>query len=796
MNRMASMPMVALRGMTIMPEMVVHFDISRKRSIEAVQEAMAGDQKIFLIAQRDIEVDNPEMKDLYRVGTVATVKQILKLPKQIIRVLVSGEERAVLEHLEVSDPYMRGYIKILDEETPLLTGELNIEAMVRGLREMYVEYAMRNPKITKDMVNQIQQITDLRKMVNQVAANLPIAYTDLQEILEETDFMKQYELLAFKLVNEVQIMNIRDEIQNKVKERVDKHQREYILREELKLIREELGDDTTLSDAEEFANAVEALEAPEEVKEKLRKEVRRFKNSLQSPAEAGVVRTYIETMLEMPWDKRAEDFTDLTYAKNLLEEEHYGLEEVKERVLEFLAVRALTKKGDSPILCLVGPPGTGKTSIARSLAKALKKPYVRISLGGVRDEAEIRGHRKTYVGAMPGRIANGIKAAGVKNPLLLLDEIDKVSTDYKGDTFSALLEVLDSEQNNKFRDHYLEVPLDLSEVTFVTTANTLQTIPRPLLDRMEVIEISSYTENEKLHIAEEHLIPKQLERHGLTKDQLTISKGVVWKMARNYTKEAGVRQLEREIGNICRKAAKEIFEHDKKRIQVTERNLVKYLGKEKYTYQMANAEDEVGIVRGLAWTSVGGDTLQIEVNVMPGKGEIMLTGQLGDVMKESARTGISYIRSISEAQNVPADFFEKHDIHIHIPEGAVPKDGPSAGITMATAMFSAITGKKVCADLAMTGEITLRGRVLPIGGLKEKLLAAKNAGIHTVLVPKENTKDVEEISSEITKGLEIIPVAHMREVLEHAICVEKDVCEGVEDCYEKDVCAGSEICAE
>ena len=788
--------MVALRGMTIMPEMVVHFDISRKRSIEAVQEAMAGDQKIFLIAQRDIEVDNPEMKDLYRVGTVATVKQILKLPKQIIRVLVSGEERAVLEHLEVSDPYMRGYIKILDEETPLLTGELNKEAMVRGLREMYVEYAMRNPKITKDMVNQIQQITDLRKMVNQVAANLPIAYTDLQEILEETDFMKQYELLAFKLVNEVQIMNIRDEIQNKVKERVDKHQREYILREELKLIREELGDDTTLSDAEEFANAVEALEAPEEVKEKLRKEVRRFKNSLQSPAEAGVVRTYIETMLEMPWDKRAEDFTDLTYAKNLLEEEHYGLEEVKERVLEFLAVRALTKKGDSPILCLVGPPGTGKTSIARSLAKALKKPYVRISLGGVRDEAEIRGHRKTYVGAMPGRIANGIKAAGVKNPLLLLDEIDKVSTDYKGDTFSALLEVLDSEQNNKFRDHYLEVPLDLSEVTFVTTANTLQTIPRPLLDRMEVIEISSYTENEKLHIAEEHLIPKQLERHGLTKDQLTISKGVVWKMARNYTKEAGVSQLEREIGNICRKAAKEIFEHDKKRIQVTERNLVKYLGKEKYTYQMANAEDEVGIVRGLAWTSVGGDTLQIEVNVMPGKGEIMLTGQLGDVMKESARTGISYIRSISEAQNVPADFFEKHDIHIHIPEGAVPKDGPSAGITMATAMFSAITGKKVCADLAMTGEITLRGRVLPIGGLKEKLLAAKNAGIHTVLVPKENTKDVEEISSEITKGLEIIPVAHMREVLEHAICVEKDVCEGVEDCYETDVCAGSEICAE
>ena len=570
---------------------------------------------------------------------------------------------------------------------------------------------------------------------------MPLDYRELQEILEELDFDRRYELISFKLVNEMQIMNIRDEIQMKVKERVDKHQREYILREQLKLIREELGEDTTISDAEEFAQK----------------------------AEAGVIRKYIETMLEMPWNKRAEDFTDIAYAKELLEAEHYGLEEVKERVLEFLAVRALTKKGDSPILCLVGPPGTGKTSIARSLAKALKKPYVRISLGGVRDEAEIRGHRKTYVGAMPGRIANGIKSAGVKNPLLLLDEIDKVSTDYKGDTFSALLEVLDSEQNNRFRDHYLEVPVDLSEVTFVTTANSLQTIPRPLLDRMEVIEVSSYTENEKLHIATEHLIPKQLERHGLTKEQLTISKGVIWKIAQNYTKEAGVRQMEREIGNICRKAAREIYEHDKKRVQVTERNIEKYLGKEKYTYQMANAEDEVGIVRGLAWTSVGGDTLQIEVNVMPGKGEIILTGQLGDVMKESAQAGSSYIRSISSKYKVAEDFFEKHDIHIHIPEGAVPKDGPSAGITMATAMLSAITDKKVRADLAMTGEITLRGRVLPIGGLKEKLLAAKNAGIRTVLVPRENKKDVDELSSEITKGLEIIPVSQMEEVLKIAL---------------------------
>ena len=773
MNReIKSLPMVALRGMTIMPEMVVHFDVSREKSIAAIQEAMAGDQKIFLVAQRSIETDDPIQEDVYEVGTVGTIKQIMKLPKHIVRVLVSGETRGILKQLQQDTPYLQAEVEVIDESDLVIQDDLNGEAMARSLKDTFLDYAARNGKMSKEAVAEILEIKSLKKLVDEIAANTPFYYVDQQEILGKVDFWERYETLAFKLVNEVQIMDIKDELQQKVKERVDKHQKEYILREQLKLIREELGDDSTLYDAEEFEKAAKNLKAPKEVNEKLKKEISRFKSSLNSPAESGVIRTYIETLLEMPWDKAGKDNQDIKYAEEVLEADHYGLEQVKERILEFLAVRSLTKKGESPILCLVGPPGTGKTSIARSLAKALKKPYVRISLGGVRDEAEIRGHRKTYVGAMPGRIANGIRQAGVKNPLMLLDEIDKVSTDYKGDTFSALLEVLDSEQNYKFRDHYLEVPLDLSEVLFIATANSLQTIPRPLLDRMEVIEVTSYTENEKLHIATEHLIPKQLEKNGLKKEQLKISKNAVWKIASNYTKEAGVRQLEREIGNICRKAAKEILTTGKKSVTITEKNLFKYLGKEKFTYQMANAADEIGIVRGLAWTSVGGDTLQIEVNVMPGKGEIMLTGQLGDVMKESARTGISYIRSVSRDYQIADDFFEKHDIHVHIPEGAVPKDGPSAGITMATAMLSAITEQKVRADIAMTGEVTLRGRVLPIGGLKEKLLAAKNAGIKTVLVPKKNLADVEELSQEITKGLEILPVEHMEEVLKAAFVSE------------------------
>lgn len=752
-----------------MPEMIVHFDVSRERSIAAIQQAMVEEQEIFLVAQKSIETENPGQDDVYETGTVASVKQLIKLSKKVVRVLVEGKNRAVLKKIEETDPYLRAEVEVLEEQEITIPDDLNAEAMMRGLKEIITEYAAKNGKISKESVAEILDITDLKRLVNEVAANIPLKYKDQQELLEELDFWSRYEKLSLKLVNEMQIMEIKEELQRKVKSKVDKHQKEYLLREQLKVIREELGEDTTFSDADEFEEACSKLDAPEEVKEKLHKEIGRFKNTIGSQAENGVIRTYIETILEMPWNKRAEDNTDINYAKEVLEADHYGLEQVKERILEFLAVRTLTQKGESPILCLVGPPGTGKTSIAKSLARSLKKPFVRISLGGVRDEAEIRGHRKTYVGAMPGRIANGIRTAGVKNPVLLLDEIDKVSTDYKGDTFSALLEVLDSEQNSKFRDHYLEVPLDLSEVTFITTANTLQTIPRPLLDRMEIIEITSYTENEKLHIAIEHLIPKQLEKHGITDEQLSFSKKAIWKIAHNYTKEAGVRQLEREIGNICRKAAKELLTTEKEKITVTDRNLHKFLGKEKYSYQMANAAPEVGIVRGLAWTSVGGDTLQIEVNVMPGKGEIMLTGQLGDVMKESARAGISYIRSVSKKYAIAEDFFEKHDIHVHIPEGAVPKDGPSAGITMATAMLSAVTGKKVRADLAMTGEITLRGRVLPIGGLKEKLLAAKNAGIQAVLIPKENTADVEELSSEITKGLEIIPVETMEEVLKKAL---------------------------
>lgn len=664
------------------------------------------------------------------------------------------------------------------------------EAMIRGVKETFGRYCVLNPKQGKELAKQMQDIHELGRLLDDIGNNLPVSFEEKQRLLEAGTMQERYEALMIILLNEINIIQIKTEFQSKVKEKVDKNQKEYILREQMRLIREELGEDNTVSEAEHFLEETKQLDAEQEVKDKLKKEIERFKNVSSNSSESAVIRGYIETLLELPWNKASKDNKNLGDAERILDEDHYGMEKVKERMLEFLAVRNLTEKGDSPIICLVGPPGTGKTSIARSVARALDKKYVRISLGGVRDEAEIRGHRKTYVGAMPGRIANGLKNSGVKNPLMLLDEIDKISSDYKGDTASALLEVLDSEQNSKFRDHYVELPIDLSEVLFIATANSLQDIQRPLLDRMEIIEVSSYTENEKAHIAREHLIAKQMEKNGLKPGQLSISDRALEKLIRGYTREAGVRNLERKIGEICRKAARELYNEEfpagqqekegkskkrkkKKSIKVTENRLEKLLGKEKYNYDVINENDEVGIVRGLAWTSVGGDTLQIEVNIMPGKGEFQLTGQLGDVMKESAQAGISYIRSVSEQYNIDKEFFKEYDIHIHIPEGAVPKDGPSAGITMATAILSAITKRKVRKDVAMTGEITLRGRVLPIGGLKEKTLAAKNAGIKTICVPKKNEPEIEEISQEIKKGLEIVFVENMEQVLETALVKEE-----------------------
>lgn len=767
-NNMKILPTVALRGTVILPGTIVHFDVSRERSIRAVEEAMLQDQEIFLLAQRDASVENPTLEDLYKIGCVARVKQVVKLPKNIRRVLVEGLERAEIIALEKENEYLESEVILIEEEESDLPGTAK-EAMLRSIKDFFQAYCKVNQSISPEVTTQIMEIKELPKLLEQLNINLPLEFEKKQQFLEAYSLVERYELMGILLNNEIEIAKIRKEFHDKVKERIDQHQKEYILREQLKIIREELGEDHTQKDLDNFKKSAEKLKASKEVKDKILEEINRFESIGMHSSESAVMRGYIETLLALPWDKTSKDSTDLKKAMDILDADHYGLEKVKERIMEFLAVRMLNKKGHSPILCLVGPPGTGKTSIGRSIAAALNKKYVRLSLGGVRDEAEIRGHRRTYVGAMPGRIVNGLKQAGVKNPLMVLDEIDKVSSDYKGDVSSALLEVLDAEQNFRFADHYVELPVDLSEVLFLATANDLQTIPRPLLDRMEIIEVSSYTENEKEHIAKEHLIPKQLKAHGLKAEQLTISDGALKDIIAKYTKEAGVRSLERKIGEICRKAARQILEEKKEKITVTGRNLSQFLGKSRYTFQMANETDEVGIVRGLAWTSVGGDTLQIEVNIMPGKGEFVLTGQLGDVMKESARTGISYIRSVAPQYDVPEDFFQKHDIHIHIPEGAVPKDGPSAGITMATAMLSAITNIPVKATVAMTGEITLRGRVLPIGGLKEKLLAAKNAGIKTVLLPEKNRADVAEISKEITGGLRIVYVQQMQEVLDEAL---------------------------
>lgn len=762
------LPAIALRGTTILPDMIVHFDVSRERSIKAIEAAMLHDQKIFLVTQKDPEVEKPELSELYQVGTVAYIKQVVKLPHDLLRVLVEGIERAELLGLEQEEPFLKAETALFEPDGAQYTKSLK-EAMFRSIQELFQRYCMESGKISKDLAAQIMNITELEELIPQISVNVPLTYQNKQKILEAVSLENQYEVLAVILNNEIEVLQIGHDLQRKLKARVDKNQRDYILREQLKLIREELGEENTADTAEEYRQKAEALDAPQEVKDKLNKEIDRFKSMNNAAAESSVLSTYIETLLGLPWNKKSEDSTDLKEAWKILEEGHYGLKDVKERIMEFLAVRKLTSGGKSPILCLVGPPGTGKTSIAKSVAEALHKKYVRIYLGGVRDEAEIRGHRKTYVGAMPGRITAALSQAGVSNPLMLLDEIDKTSSDYKGDTSAALLEVLDPEQNNHFNDHYVEVPQDLSEVLFIATANDMDGIPRPLLDRMEVIEISGYTENEKEHIAKDHLIPKQLEVNGIPEGKLKIQTPALRKIITLYTREAGVRGLERKIGQICRKAAREIMENDQKKVTVNSKNLENYLGKARYSYLMANKKDEVGIARGLAWTQVGGDTLQIEVNVMPGKGELVLTGQLGDVMKESAQAGISYIRSVADKYGIAPEFFQENDIHVHIPEGAVPKDGPSAGITMATAMLSAIIGREVRADVAMTGEITLRGHVLPIGGLKEKLLAAKYAKIKQVLVPKDNKPDIQEMDAEILDGLKISFVDNMNEVLHEAL---------------------------
>ncbi|MCR5584527.1 MAG: endopeptidase La [Lachnospiraceae bacterium] len=771
---MQVMPVVAIKGLVMLPGMLVHFDLHQDEAVSAINAAMKEGRPVLVITQKDNNANQIRIDDLYRMGTISVVKQIIKMPGNLVRVLTQGVKRGRLVNFTRTVPYLEARVAEPYETTSDVLTTLEQKAMVRGLKDILEEYIKLDDRLGKEITAQLMNCDSLDMLLSQIAISLPMSTIARQKILETVDINERFEAIAVTITNEIEVIKIKKDLQGKVKDKVDKNQKDYIMREQMKVIREELGEKNAQDDADEFMKTLEGLEASQFVKDKIKKEIDRYKNVAASQAEGVVARSYIETLLSLPWDKMSKDDLDLAKAQATLDHDHYGLEKVKERILEFLAVRILNTKGQAPIICLVGPPGTGKTSIARSVAEALNKKYVRICLGGVRDEAEIRGHRKTYIGAMPGRIVEGLKEAGTKNPLMLLDEIDKVSSDYKGDTSSALLEVLDPEQNKHFNDHYVEIPVDLSEVFFICTANTTKTIPRPLLDRMELIEVSSYTDNEKMHIAKDFLYPKQLEKNGLTKKQLKISSAAMKLLISGYTREAGVRNLERRFGEIARKAARKILEarqtgEAEEPIKVTDKNLPDFLGKVKYHDLKANAKADVGIVRGLAWTSVGGDTLQIEVNTMPGKGELILTGSLGDVMKESARIGISYVRSLSRKIGLKDDFFDKHSIHIHVPEGATPKDGPSAGITMATAVYSAVSGKKVRADVAMTGEISLRGKVMPIGGLKEKLLAAKKAGIKLVLIPKENEVDLSEISEEITEGMEILPVTDMKQVLENAL---------------------------
>lgn len=766
-DKMEGIPVVTLRDLVVFPKTTVYFEVGRENTVQALKEAMNGKQLVFTVAQREPAVENPGIDDLFETGTLAEVKQIVNMPGKIIRVVISGRERMKLMYLETMEGYLSGTLKSLPE-TKDTSYTLEIVAMARGLKDLFQTYTNANGRFNQKLVEEILNITDLDTLIYQISSNIPVNYQIKQQILSEDSIIDRHEQLAIVLSREIGIARIQDDISRRVKSQVESNQKEYYLREQLKAIHKELGEEDSESDADRYTEALKKLKAPKKVRKKLAEEIRRFKITSSSSSENAVIRGYIETLLDIPWKKESKSNTDVLHASKVLDKEHYGLKKVKERVLECIAVKAIKKDGQSPIICLVGPPGTGKTSIAKSVAKSMDRKYVRICLGGVRDEAEIRGHRRTYVGAMPGRIVAALRSAKVKNPVMLLDEIDKLGSDYKGDPSSALLEVLDPEQNKHFTDHYIELPVDLSKAMFICTANTTDTIPRPLLDRMELIELSGYTSNEKFHIAKEHLIEKQKIANGLTKNQLNISDRAVRIIIENYTREAGVRNLERKIAQICRKAAMEAAKNPNSKVRVSERNIRTFLGTGKYTTDMANTKADVGIARGLAWTSVGGDTLEIEVNIMRGTGKLELTGKLGDVMQESAKIALSYVRSVVP-EDFPENYFEKHDVHLHVPEGAVPKDGPSAGITMATAIYSAVMERKIRPDVAMTGELTLRGRVLPIGGLKEKILAAKTAGIKLVLVPAKNKKDIDDLEKEILDGISIKYVQNAEEVFKEVL---------------------------